>query len=192
MNLYEMEKELSERKMESQEDKAIKHEYDPIRIDPILVFQNEPNKLPLSLVPLVFNMNLVVYIFDGALGTNQEIKFIKQSFTNPKLLEESETTITIFYNMSSYHKVYTKEFYEKHHEILDPLLVQEYGKNLYLGNKFQCEVCNLKTDHAIFEKYPDIAFCVECAKTCVKNTLEKRAKIYIAENFHNRECKNYP
>lgn len=178
-------------KKEYSQEKDSKLEYDPIRIDPILVFQNEPNKLPLSLIPLIFKVDLDIYILDGSLGTKSEISYFKTSFTNYQSINDSVAKISLFYNMSSYHKAYTNEFFSRHEELLDPLVSEEGNSlNISLVKTLSCEVCISKTDHAVLSKYSNSAFCVECARNYVNLSIEKRAKIHIIENFHNREC-NY-
>jgi len=165
-------------------------EYEEVNIDTFLVYQNEPCKLAMPLIPLVFNANIDLYVYDGSLHRrDSNIFHSKQKFSLNAL--DNLPVISLSYNLSSYSKFYPVAFYQKFKNIfksyVDNGKVAQSRSFVPIKDEF-CEKCNAKTPTLLFPQF-NLSICKECLKKSIALTIEKRSIIFNKENFINRECK---
>jgi len=165
-----------------------KNEMDKFCFDTILMYQNEPNKVVLTLSTLVFNVNLDLYVFDGSFtrGSSQEINYTKTKFSASNLNELP--LINISYFLSNYYKVYNKQFSQKHNKHLLQCVSGDFQASIKIGNNFTCDRCEKDSKKIYFEKY-SLKSCENCVKIYLDKLIEKRAEAFFSEDFNNRECK---
>jgi hypothetical protein len=166
-------------------------EFEEVNIDTFLVYQNEPCKLAMSLIPLVFNANVDLYVYDGSIHKGKSnIFYTKQKFSLNAL--DNLPVISVSYNLSSYSKFYPVPFYQKFKNIFRNYVDSaKISRSFVPAREELCEKCNVKNVMLVFVQH-NLSICKECLKKSISVTMEKRSVIFNKENFINRECKlNY-
>jgi hypothetical protein len=97
--------------------------------------------------------------------------------------------ITLCYNLNGFSKLYSKEFFNKHKQILEKFIDEDDDLiSANPGEEIDCEEC-LSKKPSIYLKYYNISVCEDCTRDYIMKILEKRVSVFVKDNCINRECK---
>ena len=155
----------------------------------VLSMQNEAPKIMIYLAPIVFNINIELYIIEGALHDDiSQIRIIKELLRSQC---ESKDKVSLLYRFTRYDVIYTKEFYEKYHDYID--IEKTYNAKDSMdrvkdaGLK-ECEKCKKHTNYIDLSSEFIYPVCRECLIIFVKDRMTERVRNNVAETFNNIEC----
>lgn len=167
--------------------------------DCLLAMNNEADKIVVYLSPIVFDINLDLYILEGAANMKKNISFFKQTF--PCLLGENKlntftSTITLFYRFNHYDTFYTAEVMREHghsitFSIFDQTKIVDASKQrITVLASVNCDVCSRNSELLLFQHMPGLSLCKLCLIDFTNKLILKRSKNFASEFFNNKECKN--
>ena len=156
----------------------------------ILSMNYEAGPLIYFLSPILFNINLELYIIEGSLNNySNNVRFLKKNYNSQS--KDSTEKLTLIYRKTHFDVVYTKYWYNSYKQVIDIISDTDktFSKTRIIStDSLVCELCQKQT---VFIKFIDPLYaptCRECLTSIVKNRMIQRAKNYIAENYNNIEC----
>jgi hypothetical protein len=166
--------------------------------DFLLAMHNEAEKIIIYLAPIVFNINMNLYILEGAGNVNKKFTFFKQYF--PCLIGDNKSnnfspTISLFYRFCHYDTFYSYQLIREsgdnitfsiydNSKVVDPSIPRI---TIFAG--LTCDICNRFTEYLIFSHMPGLSVCKLCLIDFVKQVILKRTNNYAKEFYNNKECK---
>lgn len=158
----------------------------------LLSMHNEAEQIIIYLAPIIFDINLDLYILEGtAKLNNKNISYFKQSM--PCLYgANSRLTISLMYRFAHFDSLYTYS------------LINQFGRNIAfkmmpieerMKNRMKvvcetiCEVCKRQSEALSFQHIPELTLCKLCLLDFVNKVMVIRIKSYISESYNNKECK---
>jgi len=172
--------------------------------DFLLNMHNEAEKIIIYLSPIIFEVDLKLYILEGAASLHPEkLHFHKQDF--PCLLSNNSINntgpsrkISLFYRFSHYDKFYTKEMLNHNDKYLHSYIIPSFEEEEGLAvnyvkvvGELDCEECkSLKAEVIEFAHIKYFSICKVCLIKYIYKIMINRVKFFISENFNNRECNN--
>ena len=155
----------------------------------ILSMQNEAEQLMYYLAPIVFNINLDLYVLEGSINNDpNNTRFLKEIMNCQN--EENTERLILLYRLTNFDIIYTNNWYTANKDILDYFITTEITQRRIkeLGS-IKCEQC--KTQSVSIELSDDKieSTCKDCLISFMKERMMLRVKNYITENFNNLECK---
>jgi len=167
----------------------------------ILCMHYEVDKFVFYVLPIVFNINLELYILEGiANPIKLEPKYVKMTF--PCLMDSNNrfnsfsSTISIFYRFSRYEKFYTNQNLMQNQlnisfsEFDTQVVHCTNTQRMIILAVIPCEVCNRQSEFLTFSHMPGMLICKLCLSDFIFKILIKRARYISGESFLNKECKN--
>lgn len=179
-----------------------KEEIDDINLMLFVNNQNEAFKMALQIIPMIFNVNLILNVVDGAFSSNSSLKCSTEAFNcmtiDPKMKDNAEFaevqppfTIQLLYNLSGYYPVYEES---------NPAIQLLKSKNIlnveqiefYSEESKPCNKCKMNDKVYSIPIY-GISFCGSCTKGTINSFTKKRASFLNKENYHSREfyCRGF-
>ena len=167
------------------------------KVNPSLImkFYYEPMKLVFSVIPFIFNVNLEIIALDGALSKQgNNITVVNTKFTDYSL--NDLPVISIGYFLSSYHKIYTREYQHKVlgsfiNDIFNEHTVMPLTRGVYIdpkGEEYSCDKCGVTSTLIYFPKQ-QLSICSQCFLRDIELILKVRASDFNREKCNNIECK---
>jgi hypothetical protein len=164
----------------------------------LLAMHNEAEKIIIYLAPIVFNINLDLYILEGTANLKENLSFFKQNF--PCLIGENKlnnlsSTISLFYRFNHYDTFYTSQVLNEFNyyitfSIYDKSkIIDSTKQRITVLAEIPCDVCNRQTELLILSHIPGLSLCRLCSLDFVNKVILKRTKNYTNEFFYNKECK---
>jgi hypothetical protein len=155
----------------------------------LLCMHNEAEKIVIYLAPVVFNVNVDLYILEGtAQMQKQNVKFFKQTLS---CLEGNKSNkISLLYRFNHYDCLYSHKTFENHFKNIS------YQINLNRKDRYtvftvcQCEVCGQESELLSFYHIPNNPLCKSCLIFTLNNIMINRIRAYISEFYINKECKD--
>ena len=167
------------------------------KVNPSLImkFYYEPMKLVFSVIPFIFNVNLEIVALDGALSKQgNNVAVVNTKFTDYSL--NDLPVISIGYFLSSYHKIYTREYQSKVlsgfvNDIFNERTVMPLSRGVYIdpkGDEYSCDKCGVTSTLIYFPKQ-HLSICSQCFLRDIELILKVRASDFNREKCNNIECK---
>jgi hypothetical protein len=167
------------------------------KVNPSLImkFYYEPMKLVFSVIPFIFNVNLELIALDGALSKQgNNVTVVNTKFTDYSL--NDLPVISIGYFLSSYHKIYTREYQHKVlcsfvNDIFNEHTVIPLTRGVYIdpkGEEYSCDKCGVTSTLIYFPKQ-QLSICSQCFLRDIELILKVRASDFNREKCNNIECK---
>jgi hypothetical protein len=159
----------------------------------IFSMQNEAEQIVYYLAPIVFNINLELFVLEGINSNDPE----KSRFLNEIMYcqdENNREKVTILYRFTHFDILYSKPWYESNKDIIDVIKTTEISESKSLinqGSSNKCESCEKDCPSVEFSNKTILSFCLECLQAVIKQRLTERIKNFIAEEYNNFECKEY-
>ncbi len=166
----------------------------------ILCMHYEADKFIFYISPIVFNINLELYILEGiANPLKLEPKYIKMTF--PCLMGSNNrfnsfsSTISIFYRFCRYEKFYTNQNLMQNQlnitfsEFDTQVHHKSINQRMIILAVIPCEVCNRQSEFLSFSHMPGMLICKLCLSDFIFKILIKRVRHLSGESFLNKECK---
>jgi hypothetical protein len=153
----------------------------------LLCMHNEAEKIIIYLSPIVFNINLDLYIIEGTAQLQKEnIKYFKQSINCLKNGQNAK--ISLLYRFNHYDCLYSHLMFEKNFRNIT------YQADGYRKSRFevfiecQCELCGQQSELIVFHHIPNNPLCKNCLFITLTRIMIIRIKAYISEFYINKEC----
>lgn len=156
----------------------------------IFSMQNEAEQIVFYLAPIVFNINLELFVLEGINTNDPE----KSRFLNEIMYcqdENNREKVTILYRFTHFDILYSKPWYESNKDIIDVIKTTEIAESkslIKLGISSLCDSCQKENQSVEFSNKSSLSCCSECLQLFIKNRLTERIKNFIAEDYNNFEC----
>lgn len=156
----------------------------------IFSMQNEAEQLLYYLSPIVFNINLDLYLLEGSLNNDpNNARFLRKIIQSQNT--ENKEIITLLYRLTHFDILYTNNIYTENKEKFDSIPITEITQSktrIKELSSLDCEKCKKQS---IVLKVLDESIdttCKYCMNSFIKDKMMERVKNYIAENYNNLEC----
>jgi len=151
--------------------------------------KNEATKMAIQLVPIIFNVELDIYILDGSISKeDQTIKYSKVEFKN--IIEEEKppkTKINLLYNLNKFDIIYKES--QKSRNLLN--IEEVVNPYTYTKEPQKCSRCS-QVEKFVCIPYYQIMFCYGCSFDYIDIMTTNRISYMNKENYHSREFYGRP
>ena len=167
-------------------------DFDSFFEDYLLNMHMEAEKIIIYLSPIVFEIDMKLFILEGTVSSNHDkLFFHKQEF--PCLMPNSVKKISLFYRFSHYDKFYSKEnisIYDKHLTgFIIPTLEEGGSLCIKILENTTCEKCHSNNAEIVeFSHIQNFSICKVCLVKYINKLMIIRVKYFFNENCTNREC----
>ena len=147
----------------------------------------EAGKIHLDAVTKIYQVDLELYYFDGALKSN-ETKFISSKKVFQQNNQNPDTPkLSLFYNLTHFSMFYSTETLNNHRQILRTP-VTHLNNIVFFENNVRCNQCSKENNKKVFFKKQNITGCLECIRNKTDVILYERAMALVGDNYMSREC----
>jgi hypothetical protein len=153
----------------------------------LLCMHNEAENIIIYLSPIVFNINLDLYIIEGTAHLQTSKKnFFKQSINCLKNGQNAK--ISLLYRFNHYDCLYSHLMYERNFRNIT-YQAEGYRKTRFeVFTECPCESCGQYSELITFYHIPNNPLCRNCLIMTLVRIMITRIKAYISEFYINKEC----
>lgn len=173
-------------------------EINEINLNLLMNKKNEANKLTLQLLPMIFNANIELFIYDGEINeefncdlierTEKFLSIIGEIPDDQKNNSSATLSLQMIYLMNGYYLGYSFNnsslFELRKYE--DIFITDEFQLSIKYSSK-PCVKCNRNNGKYIEIPFYAIAICYSCTDDFIYKVLSNRISMMNKENFHSRE-----
>ena len=172
-----------------------KDEIDDINLNLLINVQNEAFKYSYQLLPMIFNVDLNIFVLDGSISEDKSnIKSSTELFSSLPSDESQEKgldilppfTINLIYNLSYFNIAYTEDSIQLKHLMKHKELFYVENPIVSLEESKVCSRCKVDCKVVVIPFFK-CSFCINCAKGFINTQASKRASFMNKENYHSRE-----
>lgn len=150
---------------------------------------NEAEQLMYYLAPIVFNINMELYVLEGSLNNDPlNASFFKEIIS---CQNNNREKLTLLYRFNHFDVLYTNTTYTAYKDIIDIFITTETLKSKARIKQLKstaCDNCKKITINIELSDHQIASTCRDCLTAFIKDRMIERVKNYSAENYNNLEC----
>jgi hypothetical protein len=157
----------------------------------LLSMNNEAEKIIIYLSPIIFEVNMDLYIFEGTAKVDKRnITFFKQYI--PSIFNEN-LKINMLYRLAHYDLLYSINIIDNFNKLMyfKSYNSPDRSSRVKIIGEEDCETCKKKSQIVEFSHMQGVQLCKSCLTDYLKKVIMTRIKSYTSENYNNIECIYY-
>jgi hypothetical protein len=152
----------------------------------LLCMHNEAEKIVIYLAPIVFNVNLDLFILEGTAQLQaNNVQFFKQTLNS---LNSKSKNISLLYRFNHYDCLYDHQTFRTHSGNISYQFDLNRKNRYTVFTECQCEVCGQQSELLSFYHIPNNPLCKTCLIYSINNIMINRINAYTSEFYINKEC----